>query len=376
MIDLVKGETLIYYNLQLFAEDGGEKTEKPTSKKREKAREEGQVAKSNEVTTTLMLVAMFSAIKLLGPYTIDRLLILYKEIMSLFSVGNITIEYAQGLYKHIAMKTLIIVLPYLGIAFVIAFLSNIMQVGWKPTLKPMQPKLDKLNPVSGLKRMFSLKTIVELIKSIIKILVILIIVYLTIKDYERLILIFYDLPVYNSYGMIINICLDIGIKVGMFFVFVAGIDYAYQKYSLEKKLKMSKQEVKQEHKESEGNPEIKAKIRQKMREASMRRMMQDVPDADVIITNPTHFAVAIKYDEMKSAAPIVIAKGADLLAARIKEKARENNIEIVENKPLARTLYYTVDIGDEIPPELYQTVAELLAFVYNLKHGEREGARS
>lgn len=373
----INKRTLIVYNLQFFAEgQGGEKTEKPTPKKRQKAREEGQVARSNEVTTTLLLVVMFSAIKLIGPISVSRLLALYKEMMSLFNIENITIEYAHELFKHIAISTLWIVIPYLGIAFAVGFLSNIMQVGWKPTLKPMKPKFNKINPISGLKRMFSFKTIIELIKSIIKIAIILLIVYLTIKDYEKLILIIYDLSIFSAYGLILDICLDIGIKVGMFFVFVAAIDFAYQKYSLEKQLKMTKQEVKEEHKEAEGNPEIKAKIRQKMREASMRRMMQDLPKADVIITNPTHFAVAISYDENSSTAPMVIAKGADLLAAKIKEVGRENNIEIVENKPLARTLYYTVEIGDEIPPELYQTVAEVLAFVYNLKQGNREGARA
>lgn len=373
----INKRTLIVYNLQFFAEgQGGEKTEKPTPKKRQKAREEGQVARSNEVTTTLLLVVMFSAIKLIGPISVSRLLALYKEMMSLFNIENITIEYAHELFKHIAISTLWIVIPYLGIAFAVGFLSNIMQVGWKPTLKPMKPKFNKINPISGLKRMFSFKTIIELIKSIIKIAIILLIVYLTIKDYEKLILIIYDLSIFSAYGLILDICLDIGIKVGMFFVFVAAIDFAYQKYSLEKQLKMTKQEVKEEHKEAEGNPEVKAKIRQKMREASMRRMMQDLPKADVIITNPTHFAVAISYDENSSSAPMVIAKGADLLAAKIKEVGRENNIEIVENKPLARTLYYTVEIGDEIPPELYQTVAEVLAFVYNLKQGNREGARA
>lgn len=377
MMKDINKKTLIVYNLQFFAEgQGGEKTEKPTPKKRQKAREEGQVARSNEVTTTLLLVVMFSAIKLIGPISVSKLLALYKEMMSLFNIENITIEYAHELFKHIAMSTLWIVIPYLGIAFAVGFLSNIMQVGWKPTLKPMKPKFNKINPISGLKRMFSFKTIIELIKSIIKIAIILLIVYLTIKDYEKLILIIYDLSIFSAYGLILDICLDIGIKVGMFFVFVAAIDFAYQKYSLEKQLKMTKQEVKEEHKEAEGNPEVKAKIRQKMREASMRRMMQDLPKADVIITNPTHFAVAISYDEDSSSAPIVIAKGADLLAAKIKEVGRENNIEIVENKPLARTLYYTVEIGDEIPPELYQTVAEVLAFVYNLKQGNREGARA
>jgi len=169
-----------------------------------------------------------------------------------------------------------------------------------------------------------------------------------------------------------NIVLDIGIKIAMYFIIIAVLDYAYTRYKHEKNLKMSKQEVKEERKMADGNPEIKAKIRQRMREAAMRRMMQDLPKADVIITNPTHFAVAVQYDEIGASAPLVLAKGADLMAARIKEKAKENEIEIVENKPLARALYYTVEIGDEIPPELYQAVAEVLAFVFSLKNRRLE----
>jgi len=215
-----------------------------------------------------------------------------------------------------------------------------------------------------------------LFKSKIKIGVILTIVYFTVRNYENLLFLFYEKPLFETYSIIVGIALDIGIRIGAFFFVVAIIDYIYQRYSLAKKLKMSKQEIKDEYKLMEGNPEVKSRIKQRMREASMRRMMQDLPRADVVITNPTHFAVAIEYDEMTAGAPRVIAKGADLLAGRIKSKAREFEIEIIENKPLARTLYYTVEIGDEVPPELYQTVAEVLAFVYNLKNQQKEGARA
>lgn len=363
-------------NLQFFADGpGGEKTEKATPKKKEKAREDGQVAKSTEITTTFILVTMFWAIKVLGPGFLQRLLGLFKNTVTLFSTEEITPDFAKDLFRYVAGEALWIIGPLFAIVFTVAFMSNVMQVGWKPTVKPLQPKLSNISPLNGLKRMFSLKTFVELIKSIIKIVIILTIVYLSIKDYENLILLLYELPLMNAYGLIVNIALDIGIKIGAFFLVVAIIDYIYQRYSLAKKLKMSKQEIKDEYKLSEGNPEIKAKIRQRMREASMRRMMQDLPEADVVITNPTHFAIAVKYDEESKSAPMVLAKGADLVAARIKSKAKELDIIIVENKPLARTLFYTVEIGDEIPPELYQTVAEVLAFVYNLRNKEKEGTR-
>lgn len=367
----------ISMNLQLFAESSAsEKTEDATPRRKEKAREDGQVAKSNEITTTFILVVMFSTIKVLGPSILESILALFNEVTNLFSIGEMTDEFAYMLFKFVLSESAQIVLPLLGMAFAVAFISNILQVGWKPTMKPLQPKLSNISPLSGLKRMFSLKTLVELVKSIIKIGIILTIVYFSIRDYESLLFLFYELPVLKTYGLIADIALEIGIKIGVFFIIVALIDYIYQKYNLAKKLKMSKQEIKDEYKLSEGNPEIKAQIKRRMREASMRRMMQDLPKADVIITNPTHFAIAVMYEENTSKAPVVLAKGADIMAGRIKEKAKELEIEIVENKPLARTLYYTVEIGDEIPPELYQTVAEVIAFVYNLKNKQKEGARA
>lgn len=368
-------ELIIKYKLQFFAEGpGGEKTEKPSERKRSKAREEGQVAKSMEITTAFMLIGTFTAIKLLGPYIYDKIILIYRETFSLFNIANGTLDinYAGELLEYIIMSMIEILLPILAVVVVIGLFTNFIQVGWKPSLKTLKPKFNRISPIQGLKRLFSLRSIVELLKSLLKMLIIIVIVYFTLKDKENLILVIYDLNLIEGISLIIDISLDIGIKVGAFFIIVAGIDYAYQRYSLEKQLRMTKQEVKQENKESEGNPEIKSKIRQKMREAAMRRMMQDLPQADVVITNPTHFAVAIKYDSDKSLAPVVIAKGVDFLAAKIKNTAKDNSIEIVENKPLARTLYYTVDVGEEIPEELYQSVAEILAFVYSLKN--REGA--
>lgn len=356
-------------DLQLFADGGsGEKTEAATPKKKEKAREDGQVLKSTEIITAVMLVGMFSMLKFLGPYIAERLILIIRDAFSMFDFEEINGVIANDIYSYFLYQAIWIILPIVGTAFVIGFVANVIQVGWKPTGKPLQPKLNRLSPIQGFKRMFSLKTIIELVKSVLKIAIILIIVYLTLRDYETLIYAFYDVQVFEAYAMISNIVLDIGIRIGMYFIIVAAIDFAYQKYKHEKDLKMSKQEVKEERKLSDGNPEIKSRIRQKMREAAMRRMMQDLPKADVVITNPTHFAIAISYDEFGGGAPTVLAKGADLMAARIREKCKEYEIEIVENKPLARTLYYTTEIGDEIPPDLYQSVAEVLAFVYNLKN--------
>lgn len=367
MTYIEKKQSLLLYNLQFFADTGaGEKTEKATPKKREKAREEGQVAKSTEITTAFMFIGMFSALKILGPNLVAELIQFTNEMFSLFTIKEITIQYAAGLMNHVIKFLLGLLAPFFLISFGIGFVSNFIQVGWHPTMKPLTLDFKRLSPIQGFKRLFSLRSLVELLKAIFKIIIILIIVYSTLKNYEKMILAIYDIPVLEAYSVIANLSLDIGIKVGAFFVILAIADYIYQRVDLSKKLKMTKQEVKDEYKQAEGNPEIKSKIRQKMREASMRRMMQDLPKADVIITNPTHFAVAIQYDANNFGAPLVIAKGADLIAAKIKEFAKENNIEIVENKALARTLFYTVEIGEEIPPDLYQAVAEILAFVYNL----------
>ena len=363
-------------NLQLFAESSGEKTEKATPRRLEKAREEGQVAKSTEITTTFMLIVMFAAIKFLGPMMLEHITNIFFGVSHMFDMQEMTIRNAMAIYDFLAKEMIWILGPLMAASVFVALITNILQVGFKVTAKPLQPKLSNISPINGLKRLFSLKTIVELIKSIFKIGIILFIVYLALKDYETLIFQFYSLPVFEAYGIIMNIAIDVGIKIGAFFLVVAVIDYVYQRYSLAKKLRMTKQEIKDEYKMTEGNPEIKSRIRQRMREASMRRMMQDLPKADVIITNPTHFAVAIVYDEAMGNAPVVLAKGADLLAARIKAKAAELSIDIIENKPLARALYYTVEIGDEVPPDLYQSVAEVLAFVYNLKNRQKEGARA
>jgi flagellar biosynthetic protein FlhB len=369
MIDMNQ-KMMLTLNLQFFAEDSGagEKTEQPTSRKREKSREEGQVAKSNEITTAFLLISIFYTLKIFGPWAAEQLIIVMREAFTLFKYESMDILLAQQIYLYFVEKMLFVILPILGVSFMVAFVANIAQVGWKPSLKPLKPKLNRLSPIQGFKRMFSMRTLVELLKSILKIAIILLIVYLTLVDFENMIYNFYRLPVFDGYVMIINTVLDMAIKVGMYFIIVATIDFAYQKYKHEKDLKMTKQEVKDERKMIDGNPEIKGKIRQKMREAAMRRMMQDIPKADVVITNPTHFAIAIAYDENQFGAPRVLAKGADLVAARIREQAKEFEVEIVENKLLARTLYYTVEIGQEIPPELYQAVAEVLAFVYSLKN--------
>ena len=260
-----------------------------------------------------------------------------------------------------------IIAPILAISFLIAFVTDVAQVKWKPTLEPMKPKFSKLNPLKGFKKFFSLNALVELVKSIAKVSLVLYVCYIYLKDKWPILLNLYDVTLMQALQLSAETVTDLGIRIALLYMLIAFSDFAYQKIKFKNDMKMSKQEVKEEFKQQEGDPQIKNKIRQKMRESSMRRMMQDLPQADVVITNPTHYAVAIKYDPKVADAPLVVAKGENYLAARIKEVARENKIEIVENKPLARMLYANVDIGQAVPPELYQAVAEVLAFVYQLQ---------
>lgn len=357
------------YNLQFFADKDG-KTEKATPRKREKAREEGQVTKSMEVNTAFLLIFMFIGIKLFASFIYERITSIFDKTYILFpQLDDIfTDTYVLKFVPYMFIQTIIIIAPLFAIAMSIGLITNFIQVGWHPTLKPLKPKFGRLNPITGFSRLFSKQALVELLKSLGKVAIISIIIYSSIVDEIENVLLLLDMELMQFIQFIGNIAINVGIKVGLFFLFVAVADYFFQRYEHEQNLKMTKEEVKEEYKMTEGNPQIKSKIKQKMREVSMRRMMNDIPKADVVITNPTHYAVVIQYDSNISSAPVVIAKGVDYLAMRIKSIAGENHIEIVENKPLARALYQTVDIGEEIPPELYQAVAEVLAFVYSLKN--------
>lgn len=366
---------ILKYNLQFFAKDGpgGEKTEPATQKKLEDARKEGQVAKSREIANGLGLLALFLVLKFwvgnMGIQFLSIFNMFYEKIPGVvtFWNGDMPQRDIGVLFQNMIFEVLIILAPIMIVAVLIAFISDVAQVKWRPTAKPLQPKFSKLNPISGFKRFFSVNAIVELIKSIAKIGLIIFICYSYLEDKWRLLYYLYDMPLMQALQLIAELVTDLGIRVSALYMIIALADYIYQRVKFAKDMRMTKQEIKDEYKQQEGDPQVKGKIRQKMREVSQRRMMQALPQADVVITNPTHYAVAIKYEPEVLDAPIVIAKGEDYLAARIKEVAKENKIEIVENKPLARMLYANVDIGQAIPPELYQAVAEVLAFVYHLK---------
>lgn len=366
---------MLEYNLQYFAKDGegGEKTEEPTAKKLEDARKKGQVAKSKELPSAIMLLGLFLTLKVyigkLGEGFMGVFELFFNKIPDYAgqNVNQITNVSCASIMSNVLIQVLLWSSPFFLLSVVLALVTNVMQVKWKITGEPLKPKFNKLNPISGFKKIFSTRSLFELVKSIAKVGFLAYVAYSTLKDKAGVIKLFYEIPLNSALSLIGDIIIDVGIKMSVLYLIVGLADFAYEKYKFKDEMKMTKQEVKDEYKNSEGDPQIKGKIRQRMREASRRRMMQAVPEADVVITNPTHFAVAIKYDADTQKAPVVIAKGADYLAQRIKETARENKIEIVENKPLARMLYNNVDIDQEIPPELYQAVAEVLAFVYNLK---------
>lgn len=362
----------IEINLQFFA-GGDDKTEPATPKKLEDARKEGQVSKSREIGMGLSLLGLFVTLKvyigILGEQFIELFQKTYTRIPEF--IGT------EGTYDTAAFATLfadniadmiIMMAPFLAIGFVIAFVADLVQVKWKVTMKPLMPKFSKMNPIKGMKKIISLQSLFELAKAIMKVFFISYLAISTVKDKLRLIYTLYDISLPSALAAIGEVVIDLGIKISAWYMVIAVVDFAYQKMKFKKDMKMSKQEVKDEYKNAEGDPKVKSQQKQRMRQASQRRMMQSVPTADVVITNPTHFAVALKYDADSGRAPIVVAKGEDFLAKRIKEIAKESKVEIVENKPLARMLYHNVELGEEIPPELYQAVAEVLAFVYGLKN--------
>jgi flagellar biosynthetic protein FlhB len=372
-----KKDTLLFaYDLQWFAKDGpgGEKTEPATAKKLQEAREDGKVAKSKELTSAFELIVLFLVLKIFIGYVgtgfIETFNFAYGSMHTLAKQSSESLSGAgvSSFLITILLEIIKLAIPFFLFGLVITIVVSILQVGWKVTAKPLKPKLDKFNPINGFKRIFSKDSLFELVKSIAKIALIVYIAYISIRDEADKIFILYDLPLNQALAYCGNVILNAGLKISIVYLVVGIADFIYQKFRFKEDMKMTKQEVKDEYKNTEGNPEIKGKQRQRMREASRRRMMQDVPKADVVITNPTHLAVAIKYDAEKSRAPVVLAKGEDYLAAKIKEAAKENGVEIVENKPLARMLYANVEIGEEIPPELYQAVAEVLAMVYNMKN--------
>lgn len=351
-------------NLQLFAD--GDKTEEPTSKRRSDAKKKGQVGRSTELSTAFVLLIGFFTIKMLAQSIYNEL---YAYTTYIFGHLDQTldVENIVNLFLEASIVFGKTALPIMLAIMLIGLGINFFQVGLNFNTEKLEPKLSNLNPINGVGRMFSKRSLVELVKSLLKIIVIGAFLYMVLKDQILAMpqFIYYDLD--TSLGQMINIVLKMAFQICGVIMVVGVLDYGYQKWQTTQDLKMTKQEVKDEFKQTEGDPQIKGKIRQKQRQMAMSRMMKEVPKADVIVTNPTHFAVALEYHKGMTA-PKVLAKGQDLVAQKIKAIGRENHVPLVENVPLARALYRTTEIGDFIPQELYQSVAEVLAYVYRLKH--------
>lgn len=372
--DVCQKSLLLKLDLTFFSD----KTEEPTAKKISDTRKKGSVARSQELSMAIELLVLFIALKAFGKWAVGKLLEIYRWSLSSALPDYInserripTVASMSTLLSDVYKQMLVVMIPFMAAGFLSALLGTGLQFSFKVSTEPLKPKLDKFNPVNGFKRMFSKQALVNLLISIAKIAIIFFVAYSVIKGHMNEIFILYELDLMQAVSLVVNLVMDVGIRISVVYVILGFLDFFYQKRKFKNDIKMTKQEVKDEYKDTEGDPEIKGRQRQKMREVSQRRMMQQVPKADVVITNPTHIAVAIQYDSEHSEAPRVTAKGEELVAQRIKEVARENNVYIVENKPLARALYTTVDIGAEIPPELYQAVAEVLAVIYNKKHKRR-----
>ena len=347
---------------------GQERTEKATGKKRQEARKKGQVAQSREISSAMILLTALGVFYFAGSWIFWNLSgIISGVFQNIGSLHFADITDASAFSIEYFSQFMLVLLPIFMPIAIVGFVANVMQVGFLFSSEAIALKPNKLNPISGMKRFVSLKSMVELGKSIIKVLFIGGIAYLLVKSEIQE----FPMLIHREVGQILVFIARVSLKVCFFvcvaLIVLAIIDYIYQRWQYEQDLKMTKQEVKDEQKQTYGDPKVKARIRGVQMEMARRRMMEAVPEADVVITNPTRLAVALKFDAREMIAPRVLAKGAGHIAGRIREIAREHQIPVVEEKPLAQALYKMVEIGDYIPAELYRAVAEVLAYVYRLK---------
>lgn len=354
-------------DLQLFSDS--DKTEQPTPKKRRDAREEGQILQSKEISTVVILFSCFLGIKIFGGYIQNTLMKFMIEIFN--QINNVDVflnpNDLMNNFLRILIVFLIVVSPVLAIAFISSLVISYFQVGFLFTTKTLEIKLNRLNPIDGFKRIFSKKALIELVKSILKIILVGYIAYKYVYNQVASIVKYSGMELFEIFVHFSNLTYSFIQRILTVLLLLSGLDYFFQWREHEKNLMMTKEEVKEEYKQTEGDPFIKGKIKERQRSMAMSRMMQEVPKADVIITNPTHYAIAIKYDRDSFDAPYVVAKGVDLIAENIKKIATENSIPLVENKPLARALYDSIDINEMISEDLFEAVAEVLAYVYSLK---------
>ncbi|AQQ54118.1 flagellar biosynthesis protein FlhB [Planococcus lenghuensis] len=351
-------------DLQFFA---GEKTEKATPQKRQESKRKGQVAKSAEIPAALIMFGGILLLYFAGGWMLDRLLTVFRIHFSQYISWELTEASIQTLFEQMTVYAFVMMAPILVIALILGIAGNYVQIGVLFTAEPLKMKLDRLDPVQGAKRIFSVRALVELAKSLLKIAIIGTAAFLVLWLEKSELFLLSQKSIGESLSFIGSLVLKMGLAASLLLMGLAVLDYLYQKYEFEKNIRMSKQDIKDEFKKAEGDPLIKSKIKERQRQMSMNRMIQDLPKADVLITNPTHYAIAIQYDAETMEAPIVIAMGKDHLALKIKEKAKELGIVMMENRPLARALYQQVEVGDSVPEDLFIAVAEVLAYIYRLK---------
>jgi len=347
--------------------DTADKTEKATPKKREDARKKGNVAKSMEVNTAAVLFTGTLALAFAGTSFLGNITSMMTVVFQNVADFEVT---AADLRSHSYQGLLFLLstlAPIVLSILVMGTTSNLLQVGFLITGEPLKPDLKKISPMNGLKRLFSVRSLEELAKSVIKLTIVGLVIFVTIKGAAKNFVPLMDGSVVNIFSFLGTTMLKVALRASIAIIIMAALDYGFQRWEYEKKLRMSKQEVKEELKEYEGDPLMKSRIRGLQRQAARQRMMSEVPKADVVITNPIHYAVALKYDSDEMDAPLVVAKGARKLAEKIKEIANEHDVPIVENPILARSLYKMCELGMAVPTDLYVSIAEILAYVYGLK---------
>lgn len=356
---------MLRLDLQFFA---GEKTEKATPKKRQDSRKKGQVLKSQDVTSALLLLTVFLFLFFIAGFMRDRFFMFFKHAFTEYvPLTHLDADKAMLIYSEVLVQMAFILLPVMLAAVIAGLAGNLFQIGLLFTTEPLKFDLKKIDPIKGLKRIFSIRAIIELMKSVLKISFIgATTVIILMSNIDKVLALAFKSP-WDVMTTVAQLAALMGITAAFVLLFISILDFFYQKYDYEKNLRMSKQDIKDEHKNSDGDPIIKSRIKQRQREMAMRRMMQEIPNADVVITNPTHYAIALKYDDENMDAPIVVAKGVDFVAQKIKMIAKEHEIVMVENRPLARAMYDDVEIGGRIPDEFFKAVAEILAYVYRIQ---------
>ncbi len=346
---------------------GQEKTEEPTPKRLQEARRKGQVPRSKELNTLLTLLMSALALLFFGGAWLDSLRLVFSDALQVERGQLLTTASMASQLGDISLRAFAAIAPFLTVTLLAAFMGPLVMGGWAFSASAIAFKLEKINPVKGLGRVFSLKGLMELLKTLAKFLLLAFVTLLLFRLFHRELLVLAQYTPGAAMQSAIAVLLWSFLALSATMLLVAAIDVPFERWNHQRQLRMTRQEVRDELKETDGRPEVKQRIKTMQREAAQRRMMQDVPKADVVITNPTHYAVALRYQPEGTGAPEVLAKGRDLMAARIRECARENGVAIFSAPPLARALYASTEIGDEIPRGLYLAVARVLAYVFQLR---------